>query len=549
MASAADRTSSPADPPQAPPSQRVATRRDVALACAIVVVGVILRAVQYFDQSSLWLDEAALARNVVDRSFLDLLRPLDYAQVAPVGFLWLERGAVLAFGASELSLRLLPFLASVLTLVLFAVLGNRVLPPPAAALATWLLATAVPMMFFAADVKPYSVDALATVAVALAATAPAGRSRSLRWAIGMGLLGGLAWVSNVVPFVLAGSGIALGMFSAARGSPGVRHLAVMAGLWGALAGPPIGFAIRNVRPDDAAYLHHRWAEALVPHDPRSVAAWTWRTLLDVMGGPGSWELSGALHYGAPVLFVPLVLTGLWWGWRHQRDAALLLLLPAVVTMVASWLGLYPFAGRFVIFLLPSLLVVIAAGTVQISGILHRRWPGVVIAVLVCVVSAQAVAQTPPPQRPEDLRPVLETIARRRQPGDAIYVYYGAGQAFLFYRASMGFERGGYVIGRCARDHPAWLIGEVERLRSAGRVWIVISHAANHMPELRALIAHLTSTGRQLEHVLSPRGHDAEAYLFAVQAVADVDMVQPAESFGPLSWECSGPVTASAERVR
>ncbi len=528
-------------------SVRGLQRRTLALAAAIVGVGVALRSVQYFSQSSLWIDEAALARNIVDGSFLRLLGPLDYAQVAPPGFLWLERATVLALGPSELSLRLWPFAASLAGLVLFTILAFRVLPEAAAALASWLFAVAVPMVFFGADVKPYSADVAASLAIALAASRASSEPSSPRWAVRLGLLGVLAWFSHIVPFVLAGTGIALVLFALHRGRIRVRHLGIVALIWAVVAGPAVALALHNVVPEDAAYLQRAWERAFMPHAPRPAARWMWDTLLDVLGRPGSWELNGALHYGAPLLFVPLLLLGAWYLWRQHREAGLVLLMPAVVALAASWASLYPFAGRFVLFLLPALLLTIAAGIVQAARVTRSRWVGVLLAVLVGVVSARAAVRTPPPQRPEDLRPVLETIARSRHPGDATYVYYGARQAFLYYRTMAGFESGSYVIGRCSRYHADWMIREVEQLRSFGRVWIVASHSTNQAQEISSLITHLRATGRELDHVLPPDGDDAEAYLFAlnppVGAVGTGSDVFP----GTPSWECGGPAGESAAR--
>jgi hypothetical protein len=59
--------------------------------------------------------------------FLGLARPLDYAQSAPVGFLWLERLAVVLGGVNELALRAVPFLAGVLLLVALWSLARRLL--------------------------------------------------------------------------------------------------------------------------------------------------------------------------------------------------------------------------------------------------------------------------------------------------------------------------------------------------------------------------------------------------------------------------------------
>ena len=55
-----------------------------------VLVGLIARAIRYYLCFPLWDDESFLCVNFIDRSYADLLKPLDYHQVAPVLFLWLH---------------------------------------------------------------------------------------------------------------------------------------------------------------------------------------------------------------------------------------------------------------------------------------------------------------------------------------------------------------------------------------------------------------------------------------------------------------------------
>ena len=76
----------------------------------IIILGIILRLIQYISNRSLWFDEAMLALNIIDRSFLELFKPLSYDQGAPIGFLILQKLAVQIFNNSEYALRLLPLI-------------------------------------------------------------------------------------------------------------------------------------------------------------------------------------------------------------------------------------------------------------------------------------------------------------------------------------------------------------------------------------------------------------------------------------------------------
>ena len=72
----------------------MASRRLLSL---LVVIGIALRAVNYFGNSSLWLDEILLSRNIIELPMRELLfAPLGLDQVAPRGFLFVEKLAVLA---------------------------------------------------------------------------------------------------------------------------------------------------------------------------------------------------------------------------------------------------------------------------------------------------------------------------------------------------------------------------------------------------------------------------------------------------------------------
>src|ERR1700760_495586 len=79
----------------------------------LVALGAALRLLQLLPNRSLWIDEAALALNLIHRSAQQLAGHLAHGQMAPIGFLWLEKASMALFGDREPSLRLLPFASGV----------------------------------------------------------------------------------------------------------------------------------------------------------------------------------------------------------------------------------------------------------------------------------------------------------------------------------------------------------------------------------------------------------------------------------------------------
>ncbi len=94
---------------------------------AFVGLGLLVRLVRYLVVYPIWHDEAFLAVNFLDRGYLDLLRPLDYSQVAPILFLWIELASVKLFVFSEWSLRLFPAVCGLASVMLFRHFAARLL--------------------------------------------------------------------------------------------------------------------------------------------------------------------------------------------------------------------------------------------------------------------------------------------------------------------------------------------------------------------------------------------------------------------------------------
>src|ERR1700739_4886066 len=95
---------------------------------ALVLIGVILRLWAYLANTALYLDEILLSYSILNLPIVDLLtRPLPIDQVAPLGFLLVERCSVTIFGHNEFALRLFPFVCAIISLILFRRIAERAL--------------------------------------------------------------------------------------------------------------------------------------------------------------------------------------------------------------------------------------------------------------------------------------------------------------------------------------------------------------------------------------------------------------------------------------
>lgn len=135
------------------------------LVWAFLLLGILARSVRYFLCFPLWDDECFLCFNFIDRGYMELLQPLQFHQVAPWLFLWIEATMVKLFGFSELILRLFPFLCSIGSLFLFRALVRRFLKGSALVLAIAVFAVAYPGIRYAGEAKQYASDLFVSLAL------------------------------------------------------------------------------------------------------------------------------------------------------------------------------------------------------------------------------------------------------------------------------------------------------------------------------------------------------------------------------------------------
>ena len=462
---------------------------------AVVVVAIALRAWTYLAGTSLWLDEILVTRNILGLSLGQLLtEPLYLDQVAPRGFLLAAKLSVLAFGETERALRLVAFLCAIASVFLFRRLAERTLDGLAVPFALVLFAIGVPFIKYGAEVKQYALDATATMLLAVLALDLRRRDASTRRLVLVGLVGFVViWFSQASVLVMGGVGVALGIdWVMSRHRRAARALVVTMPLWAAASVLAIIVGLKSMTPSTRQFMDDFWTAGFLPlpFEPGTALRWLWQQVSSIFGDVG------LLRYEWPWLFCTVALLGYVRLWRERRETALIVGGPVLVTIIAAVAHQYPLRGRLIFFLVPLMLLALAAGAERIRRGATRLSPtlgGLAIAALL-VWPVVAFARAPIPYEIEHTRTILAHLQQNRRPGDVIHVFPLSRIGVLFYGEQYGLKPSEWTTAICDRSDTRAYVRDVDRYRGTPRVWVLSAGVGPFRSARPAVRGYLSTIG-------------------------------------------------------
>lgn len=516
-----------ADPetPHAPvDARRLAARRPVStwVLRLVVALGIALRIREWAGGRSFWLDEVLLIRAISQQPTSHVLDPLARGQAAPPGWLLVQHGVLATLGDGERALRMFPLALGCAGLVFGALLAQRLLSPIAAVLATLLIATSPLLIYYSNEFKQYSSDVccallLILLGVRLVEDRQKRRGPMLWFAVAAAVT---PWFSHAAILVAGAVFGAVAVIALARRDWSAVGLAAVAAVpW--LGSVGIQYVVLLSKSVGSRWLQTYWNYGFPPR-PLSIGSFG-RWLASV--GP-SW-LNRPLVLNPGWLVLALAAVGLLVLAVRIGVALLVLAAPALAVVVASAARQYPMADRLILFLVPLVLIVMAASLDAVPLLLaHSRRAvarpsalavglaaGLGLSVLGLPQVASAARQGVHARGFEELRPVLARVAAERRPRDGVFALaWGTQPLVQFYGPRLGLGRFGSV--ELAAIGPACRPGRAERALRArySRVWIVYGHYSNVVPTShRDLYRTLLDTiGRRLETVTAV-GASADLY--------------------------------------
>ena len=485
-----------------------------------LALGIAVRLVQYFSDRSLWFDEAAVALNLLERNYSQLLGALNYNQAAPPLFLWIEKFSLETLGNNEYALRLYPLLGGLLSLIVFYRFTRAFAVGWARPIAIFLFSVLGYIIYFAGELKPYSWDVTLGLLLFGAIASIATFRPSFRRVFGVGILGVISiWLSFPSILVMAGveatNLIKLKLWRASRADWRaflLRRLPLYAAWLISLSGLYFGVISQTLAETD---LSASWANRY----PASPFDLLW--LIDSFGR----FFHHPLGFLSPAdgLAMAVFVVGFGHLYRTQKWRLAYLSSPFIVTVLAAYLHEYPFRDRLILFLVPYALIVLAEGI----ALLIRRWRrppqalGIIGLALAVSLLVLPLGQTLPRLvRPklahfDDLRPAIAYIHTHWHSGDRLYVFPGSQLQFQYYQSRFDFPAADielsqlrdFGLSRLQEDDLQRFDQEVKQLKKGPlknkpRVWFLLSR--KNADAEAALLKQLDTLGKPLERTRYPK---------------------------------------------
>jgi len=402
----------------------------------LIGVGLALRLWHYFENRSLWLDEAYVAVQILSKTWQEifLFYPiLDGPPQSPLGFMVVEKALTDLCGSSELVLRLFPLICGSAALVLFYVLLKRFTRPAAVGLALTLFAFNPRLIYYSAELKTYSMDVLVSLALLIAVAGVHRHGYRPRHILGLGLFYASAvWFSFPSIFFIASIGIGFLFIKGKRHSRPVFFMLVWA-LWLINVYALFRLCFQHMVADKR--LLNMWAGSVWQGSIISFQAMVWlkTVILDAFQDP----MAVNFAFITPLIFLAgsIVLI------RRQRLYFYWLILPVIFVLGASLLGKYPFQGRMLLFLMPAFLLVLAEGVTAVAS-RAKRFSALIAIVLSGLLLTHPLLRTWGHFRRgfyrEDNRQAMSYLKQNYQPGDLICLNKQAFFPFYYYSYRLGF---------------------------------------------------------------------------------------------------------------
>lgn len=435
----------------------------------IFALAIFLRAKVYLTGHSLWLDECSLAMSVINNKFVGAL---EYGQAAPSGFLLISKLATLVFGISEQTLRLIPFLSSILAVFGFYWLSKIYLNRKfSIIIANFLFGINYYLIYYSQEFKQYSSDVLIAILLLVLINKLNFSTKTIKQALLLGVFfSAVFWFSFTSIFIFAGL---LAVLAVEHIKEYKKTIAVALPFIFNLAFYYIFCAAQNLK-----YLRDFaiWQEGFISANFSNFLRIT---------------VENINYFFYPCKFTLFALVLIVWGavvlFKESKSRLLTLTIPVFTLVLASYLHFYPIQQRVVLFLIPVLLVLLIKPLDNIKA--DKKAASLIAIVLAFSYFSKYISPNYFGQigsesfyKPTKLSEITHLLSTLSDSGDILVLSPSSSAPFEFYSKIYPVKYSRKFVGNMPVYNKDKYFEALDSLPN-GNYWFYVAHDVSHSPVL------------------------------------------------------------------
>lgn len=377
----------------------------------IALTGIILRVIFYSYCRPFYVDECSLALNIINLD--NYFRPLVNAQVSPPLFMYISKimynlGNILNI-RGEYSLRLLPLLSSIISIPAFYFVVRKILSTKISQIiALFLFVFNHRICIYAQEFKQYSTEVLVFLLIIAAFLYIDVEKINTDKKIVLGLILGVSiWISNAAAIIACAIGIIYLIKVIKKQIKWLDFTAII--LPSAISACLYLAIMHNTMGNN--YLYAYWSDFFIKYN--------FSNLTDIL-------VANSRYFFARK-YLPLIITSLgfiFFALEPKKEKNLLVTLPVLIVSALSYLHIYPFGDRVVLFLQPIYVIYICK-TVEIA-IRENKYLAFLILFMTLSLCTYNFARTSKiilakDYLDENIYELLKQTEQYATPGDTVYI--------------------------------------------------------------------------------------------------------------------------------
>lgn len=465
----------------------------------VIIVGVAFSIFQFVFNRSLWLDESYLALNIMNRSYFELLMPLDHNQVAPILFLLIEKIFSSLMGYSEYGLRLLPLLSYWGAIYfLYKILKVLKLNIYIITLSLSLFVFNGTTIYYSSEVKQYMIDVL--VITCMFYLVLKNYDSIISKYLLIGIIGVLSiFLSNVSPIILLCSGAFLFYNNFRSKRKEFWLIIIVSFIWSVYFVIYYRFYIYDHPIKE--YMLDYWtkAGAFMPTNPFNIEFYQFIIGKYYIYYLYLFDFGWIGFYGLQMLF----LLGCYNLMEKRKlDILAIGIAPIIVHLILSSFKLYPFDLRLILYTSAAFLIILSFGLEQVYDFFVKlNMRSIRLLFVPVILYFIIIGYSKLPIERSESKKSFAYLRQNIIENDKIYFTYFSKFPLQYYKriSKINFPINNAYYGKAAEEDV--FIEEVDALN--GRVWFVFSDFIN---EDRRLLFTLKERFNDKKHLLLKEYH-------------------------------------------